>query len=265
MIRTHFSLKRPDRSRSPRNPRKLAYRAAITRIQRAFRGYLAIKNTNDPITLDIIDRSCDVLLVEPNGAAFRFDAKTLAAHMLIRPHFKHPITGRELLDPELTRIGTRAGLSPRLLPVLRSFEKPIKNHQAMKTSLATFMENEMHNFFQSAMALSTVYAQELCKTDIKPEILDRIDDEMDTILDNYLENAMRLAKCDLEAYELALTRDKETFRLLVGNNSDLTSTERQISTTLDDGVRLMHHVPSHLKPKKTASAGWLRDLWKSRP
>jgi len=118
----------------------------VVRIQRAWRRARAIRNELDPSTQEPVPRgAARFLLVESSSVAYKFDGPTFAASVLCSGSFLHPVLRRELVGPEVKRLGRAAGLGRfgrSALRVAFDYRRQASAHGSTQGSLASFLEGE---------------------------------------------------------------------------------------------------------------------------
>lgn len=235
------------------------------KIQRAIRCFLAVKNTVDPITLEKINTGTSVLIVEPSGtSAFRFNSRVLMSNFIMSARFVHPITGRELLVPEVRRIGMRAGGSAigALLAAVFDFRDVVVNHKMQKDSLVTYLADEMRNFLLEAFQSADKLDEAVLHLDEEAER--RFEDRIAEIIEDYSIIAERVAETDPEACSDILAADWEFFTQRVKGPlsiDNMSFGERIVFTELKDAEDEIRYSLRTIKPK-TAVGNWLNDIWK---
>jgi hypothetical protein len=77
--------------------------------------------------------------------AYKFDGPTFAASVLCSGSFEHPVVRRQLVAPEVTRLGRAAGLGPfgrEALKVAFDYRTKARKHAMEQASLVGFLEDE---------------------------------------------------------------------------------------------------------------------------
>jgi hypothetical protein len=119
---------------------------AAVRLQRAWRRAHAIRNELDPSTQEPVPRgAARFLLVESSSVAYKFDGPTFAASVLCSGSFLHPVLRRELVGPEVKRLGRAAGLGRfgrSALRVAFDYRRQASAHGSTQGSLVSFLEGE---------------------------------------------------------------------------------------------------------------------------
>jgi len=139
----------------PARPGALARHLASVKIQRAWRAAAAVKNYTDPFTQEPVPKGARrLLLVEAEGAAYKFDGPNFAAAVLCSGSFEHPIVRRPLLGPEVSRLARASGLGAFGRAVLRlafDYREPVLKHAATQCSLTSFLEEEASSALGAAL------------------------------------------------------------------------------------------------------------------
>jgi hypothetical protein len=119
------------------------FASAALKIQRAVRRFLAVKNEHgrDPLTLGAVAVVGGFLLVDTPRVSWRFQPLPLAKNFLVSGIFTHPITRRELLRPEVRRLGAMIGGPLRgALLVAFDWRHCVADFRKNRDSLVDFLE-----------------------------------------------------------------------------------------------------------------------------
>lgn len=136
-------------------PGSLARHLAALRIQKCWRRCLSVKNDVDPSTQEPVHRGQRYfLLVESQFVSYKFDGASFAAGVLCSGVFEHPILRRQLLLPEVRRLGQAAGLNAfgrEALLVAFQYSTHIIKHSTTRSSLLSFLEDEAGSALNTAL------------------------------------------------------------------------------------------------------------------
>jgi hypothetical protein len=128
---------------------------ATVRVQRAWRRSRAIRNDQDPATQDPVPLGPRrFVLVESSTVAYKFDGPTFAASVLCSGSFEHPVVRRQLVAPEVTRLGRAAGLGPfgrEALKIAFDYRTKARKHAMEQASLVGFLEGEAGTALHDAL------------------------------------------------------------------------------------------------------------------
>jgi hypothetical protein len=244
--------------------------AAVKKIQRSVRRFISIKNTVDPITLNEVKKynAHDVLLVETTGiVAFRFDARTLVAHFLLSSSFLHPFIGRELLSPEVWRVGAHAGFGGRALTAIYSLRDVVVKHRRQRESLITFLEDEMRSTVTRALQKAEAVDRSFIISPFNARLSRRLEQEVLDEMDDYISLAERSARSDPESCRASLKADMTHFAHHIHETTiiadDLSPGETIVYTALKNAENETRDECQLEKPR-TAMGNWLRDILKGR-
>jgi hypothetical protein len=244
--------------------------AAVKKIQRSVRRFISVKNTVDPITFNEVKKynAHDVLLVETSGiVAFRFDARSLVAHFLLSSSFLHPFIGRELLSPEVWRVGAHAGFGGRALTTIYSLRDVVVKHRKQRESLLTFLEDEMRSTITRALQKAEAVDRSFIIPPFNARVSRRLEQEVSDEMDDYISLAERCARSDSESCRASLKSDMTHFAHHIHETTivadDLSPGETIVYTALKN-AEIDTHRECRLQKPKTALGNWLRDSLKGR-
>jgi hypothetical protein len=102
----------------------------------------AVRNWEDPITLEPIQTASSFRLIEPGGCEYIFNPVPLAHHFLVSALFVHPITQRKLISVEIRRLARSVSFG-KILLMTWTARDVLKKSIDERQSLVDFCESEV--------------------------------------------------------------------------------------------------------------------------